>query len=142
MHKNLYRRPSCKSGDTSQGLTTPRCDYLRSYKKHTSSVARDQCGLRRTRVRPFILPVVARMRYSKIIIAKLLLSCAAALTTGLNRTTLGRIGFALGNRQISGDCKSQADYELDLEALARESAGRIVRTYAAAECGTAESADK
>ncbi|KAI7152070.1 putative glucan 1,3-beta-glucosidase [Hortaea werneckii] len=77
------------------------------------------------------------MRYSKIIIAKLLLSCAAALASRFNRTTPGRIGFALGNRRISGDCKSQADYELDLEALARESAGRTVRTYAAAECETA-----
>ncbi|KAI7055951.1 hypothetical protein KC339_g18292 [Hortaea werneckii] len=77
------------------------------------------------------------MRYSKIIIAKLLLSCGAALANGFNRTTSGRIGFALGNRQIGGDCKSQADYKLDLEALARESAGRIVRTYAAAECETA-----
>ena len=78
------------------------------------------------------------MRYSKIVIANLLLLCAAALAKGSNRTTQGSIGFALGNRRVNGDCKSQADYELDLEALAQESAGRIVRTYAAAECETAE----
>ena len=50
----------------------------------------------------------------------------------------GTLGFALGNKMPSGVCKTQADFEADFVAIAANSAAKVVRIYAAADCDTAK----
>ncbi|KAF1968649.1 glycoside hydrolase [Bimuria novae-zelandiae CBS 107.79] len=46
----------------------------------------------------------------------------------------GSMGFALGTKEPNGDCKTQADYEKDFDAIKEASGATIVRGYAAADC--------
>ncbi|MCJ1292854.1 glycoside hydrolase 3 protein [Xylographa carneopallida] len=48
----------------------------------------------------------------------------------------GTLGFALGNTLPNGNCKMQADYEADFDAL--KSVSTLVRTYSASSCNTAQ----
>lgn len=50
----------------------------------------------------------------------------------------GLLGFALGNKLPSGACKTTADYQADFDAISAASSSRIVRTYAANDCNTAQ----
>lgn len=50
----------------------------------------------------------------------------------------GNLGFALGSKNPDGTCKTQADYEADLVAIADQSSARTVRIYAADQCNTAQ----
>ena len=49
----------------------------------------------------------------------------------------GAMGFALGTKQPSGDCKTQKDYEDDFDAIKQESGATIVRGYGASDCDMA-----
>lgn len=50
----------------------------------------------------------------------------------------GLLGFALGDKMPSGACKSTADYVADFSAITLASGVKIVRTYAASDCNTAQ----
>jgi glucan 1,3-beta-glucosidase len=49
----------------------------------------------------------------------------------------GALGFALGVKQPDGNCKAQADYEADFDAISEKTGSTIVRVYAAGQCDTA-----
>jgi glucan 1,3-beta-glucosidase len=51
----------------------------------------------------------------------------------------GTLGFALGTTNPDGSCKAQSDYEADFNAIASNSAAKIVRGYAASDCNSAQS---
>ncbi|PYI29563.1 hypothetical protein BP00DRAFT_448244 [Aspergillus indologenus CBS 114.80] len=51
-------------------------------------------------------------------------------------TAAGTLGLALGNKNADGSCKATGDYEADFEAL--KSVTKIVRTYSASDCNTAQ----
>lgn len=69
------------------------------------------------------------MRVSEILAATL---TAAPLAV----SAAGTLGFALGNTNPDGSCKSQDDYQSDLDAL--EGVTEIVRTYTSDGCDTAK----
>lgn len=48
----------------------------------------------------------------------------------------GTLGFALGNKNPDGTCKSTDDYKKDFEHL--KDLTSIVRTYSAKDCSTAQ----
>lgn len=48
----------------------------------------------------------------------------------------GTLGFALGNKNPDGSCKSTQDYEADFDALKQHTT--LVRTYSASDCDTAK----
>lgn len=50
----------------------------------------------------------------------------------------GTLGFALGDTNPDGSCKQQSDYESDFDAIAANSAAKIVRGYSASDCNTAQ----
>jgi glucan 1,3-beta-glucosidase len=50
----------------------------------------------------------------------------------------GNFGFALGNKNPDNSCKSQADFDADLKAIAAASNAKVVRTYAASDCNATE----
>ena len=50
----------------------------------------------------------------------------------------GRLGYALGTKLPSGECKTTADYEADFDAL--EATSTLVRGYAADDCNFAQQA--
>jgi glucan 1,3-beta-glucosidase len=63
---------------------------------------------------------------------------SAALVAGpLAVSAAGTLGFAVGNTNPDNSCKSQQDYELDLEAL--KGVTKVVRTYTSGGCDTAKS---
>ena len=63
---------------------------------------------------------------------------SAALVAGpLAVSAAGTLGFAVGNTKPDGSCKSQQDYERDLDALTGPS--KVVRTYTSDGCNTAKS---
>jgi exo-beta-1,3-glucanase (GH17 family) len=71
------------------------------------------------------------MRYSTL--AATALAVAPAVVSAA-----GTMGFALGTKQASGDCKSQSDYEDDFDAISADSGAKMVRGYAAADCDFAK----
>lgn len=50
----------------------------------------------------------------------------------------GMLGFALGMVNPDNSCKQQSDYEADFDAIAANTAARVVRGYAASQCNTAQ----
>lgn len=50
----------------------------------------------------------------------------------------GTLGFALGMNNPDGSCKQQSDYESDFDAIAGNTAARIVRGYSASQCNTTQ----
>lgn len=65
-----------------------------------------------------------------------IIASAALLASPLTVSAAGTLGFAVGNRNLDYTCKSQQDYEKDLDALTGIT--EIVRTYASSECDTAK----
>jgi exo-beta-1,3-glucanase (GH17 family) len=61
---------------------------------------------------------------------------AAATAPALSAANRGSLGFALGSKQPSGDCKTQDDYGADLDAIDADSGAKVVRIYAASQCNT------
>ena len=62
----------------------------------------------------------------------------AALSTALVAAPLavsaaGKLGFAVGNTNPDGSCKSQSDYEADFEAIAGNTQSKLVRTYSSTD---------
>lgn len=72
------------------------------------------------------------MRFSA---ATLALAAAPAVVSAAK----GSMGFALGTKLPSGECKAQADYEKDFDAIKDASGATIVRGYAAADCNMTKS---
>jgi len=74
------------------------------------------------------------MRFSTVAAAALVAAPAVV-------SAAGTMGFALGTKLPSGECKSQSDYEADFDAISKAApAAKIVRGYAAADCKFAENA--
>ncbi|GES59052.1 1,3-beta-glucanosyltransferase Bgt1 [Aspergillus terreus] len=48
----------------------------------------------------------------------------------------GTLGFALGNKNADGSCKTSKDYQTDFDAL--KEVTTLVRTYSASDCDTAQ----
>ncbi|KAF2472137.1 glucan 1,3-beta-glucosidase-like protein [Lindgomyces ingoldianus] len=67
------------------------------------------------------------MRFSAI--AASALAAAPAIVSAA-----GTMGFALGTKQASGECKSQQDYEDDFKAISENAGAKVVRGYAASDC--------
>lgn len=61
----------------------------------------------------------------------LALAASPALVSAASK---GKMGFALGTKEPNGDCKTQADYEKDFDAIKEASGATLVRGYAAADC--------
>lgn len=61
---------------------------------------------------------------------------AALVASPLAVSAAGILGFAVGNTKPDNSCKSQQDYELDLDALSGPS--KVVRTYTSGGCDTAK----
>ncbi|MCJ1286943.1 glycoside hydrolase 3 protein [Xylographa opegraphella] len=64
------------------------------------------------------------------------LTLAALATVPVAVSAAGTLGFALGNTMSNGNCKMQADYEADFDAL--KSVSTLVRTYTSSGCNTAQ----
>ena len=45
----------------------------------------------------------------------------------------GTLGFAVGNTNADGSCKSQSDYEADFQAIADNTQSKLVRTYSSTD---------
>jgi glucan 1,3-beta-glucosidase len=73
------------------------------------------------------------MRFSAVAVA-------LAATPAIVSAAKGSMGFALGTKLGSGECKAQKDYELDFDAIKKESGANIVRGYAASDCDMAKNA--
>jgi glucan 1,3-beta-glucosidase len=71
------------------------------------------------------------MRFSTV--AATALAAAPAMVSAA-----GVMGFALGTKMASGECKTGADYEADFDAISAASAAKVVRGYAAADCKFAQ----
>ncbi|KAF9889759.1 glycoside hydrolase 3 protein [Aspergillus nanangensis] len=69
------------------------------------------------------------MRVSSVV--PLLLAAAPAVSAAK-----GTLGFALGNKNADGSCKTTNDYKLDFETIGHLTT--MVRTYSAKDCNTAE----
>ncbi|KAF2771796.1 putative glucan 1,3-beta-glucosidase [Teratosphaeria nubilosa] len=61
----------------------------------------------------------------------------ALASPALAATTKGRLGFALGDKTATGECKQQSDYEADFDAIKAQTGATIVRDYAASDCNSA-----
>lgn len=48
----------------------------------------------------------------------------------------GTLGLSLGDKNPDGTCKATSDYEADFDKL--KDLTKLVRTYSASECGTAQ----
>lgn len=71
------------------------------------------------------------MRFSAI-------TAALAASPALVSAAKGSMGFALGTKLASGECKSQQDYSDDFDAIKSGSGATIVRGYAASDCNMAK----
>lgn len=60
----------------------------------------------------------------------------ALVASPLAVTAAGILGFAVGNTNPDASCKSQQDYERDIDALMGPT--KIIRTYTSDGCNTAE----
>ncbi|KAH0556043.1 hypothetical protein GP486_006015 [Trichoglossum hirsutum] len=69
------------------------------------------------------------MRFAKVL--PIALAAAPAVVSAA-----GTLGFALGTKKPDGTCKSQSDYEADLDVVKSKSS--IVRGYAASDCDFAQ----
>lgn len=74
------------------------------------------------------------MRFSIVAAA---LAAAPAVVSAAEK---GKMGWALGTKMGSGECKTQADYSADLKAIKDNSGSTIVRGYAASDCDMAKNA--
>lgn len=63
---------------------------------------------------------------------------ALAASPAIVAAAKGSMGFALGTKQPSGSCKTQADYEDDFDAIKSSSGATIVRGYSASDCDSAK----
>jgi glucan 1,3-beta-glucosidase len=79
------------------------------------------------------LITITNMRFSAVAVA---LAAAPAVVSAAK----GSMGFALGTKLSGGECKAQKDYELDFDAIKKESGASIVRGYAASDCDMAKNA--
>ncbi|KAL1999387.1 hypothetical protein VTN02DRAFT_4585 [Thermoascus thermophilus] len=61
---------------------------------------------------------------------------AAPLVSAGASKTAGTLGFALGDKNADGSCKTTQDYEADFDAL--KGVSNLVRTYSASDCNTAQ----
>lgn len=61
---------------------------------------------------------------------------AALVVSPLAVSAAGTLGFAVGNTNPDGSCKSQQDYEKDFDALTGPT--KVVRTYTSDGCDTAK----
>jgi hypothetical protein len=73
------------------------------------------------------------MRFSAVAVA-------LAATPAIVSAAKGSMGFALGTKLGSGECKAQKDYEMDFDAIKKESGASLVRGYAASDCDMAKNA--
>jgi len=73
------------------------------------------------------------MRFSTV-------AAALAASPALVSAAKGTMGFALGTKQASGDCKTQQDYSDDFDAIKSNSGSTLVRGYAASDCDMAKNA--
>lgn len=67
-----------------------------------------------------------------------LASAALAVAPALVSAQGGILGFAIGTKKSDGSCKYTADYEADFDALSSASGAKIVRTYSASDCNSAQ----
>lgn len=58
---------------------------------------------------------------------------SALVAAPLAVSAVGSLGFAVGNTNSDGSCKSQSDYEADMQAIAANSDARLVRTYSSTD---------
>jgi exo-beta-1,3-glucanase (GH17 family) len=63
---------------------------------------------------------------------------ALAASPAIVAAAKGTMGFALGTKQPSGSCKTQADYEDDFDAIKSGAGATIVRGYSASDCDSAK----
>src|SRR5262249_54724245 len=61
----------------------------------------------------------------------------SSLPSALAAATAGQLGFAIGSKNPDNSCKSQADFEADMAAIAQASGAKIIRIYTASECDAA-----
>lgn len=76
------------------------------------------------------------MRFSPVLLTTL---AAAPLAV----SAAGTLGFCLANTNSDGSCKSQQDYEADMQAIKTNSESKLVRTYSNTDqygnpCNTAQ----
>ncbi|KAF2870000.1 glucan 1,3-beta-glucosidase-like protein [Massariosphaeria phaeospora] len=65
---------------------------------------------------------------------------ALAAAPALVAAAKGTMGFSLGTKEPSGECKTQQDYEKDFDAISAASGAKTVRGYAAHDCDFAKNA--
>lgn len=58
---------------------------------------------------------------------------SALVAAPLAVSAAGVLGFAVGNTNPDGSCKSQSDYEADFKAIAENTDSRLVRTYSSTD---------
>jgi len=75
------------------------------------------------------------MKYAALAPLAAALSLAPSLVAGA--ASSGTLGFALGTKNPDGTCKKTTDYEADFDAIAKNSAARLVRMYSASDCYSA-----
>jgi len=56
------------------------------------------------------------------------------LLSASSAAAAGTLGFALGTKNGDGSCKSQSDYESDMDAIFAASGSKLVRGYSASDC--------
>jgi glucan 1,3-beta-glucosidase len=56
-----------------------------------------------------------------------------ALAAPLAVSAAGTLGFAVGNTNPDGSCKSQSDYEADFRAISSNTGSTLVRTYSSTD---------
>lgn len=57
----------------------------------------------------------------------------ALLTAPLAVSAAGTLGFAVGNTNPDGTCKTQSDFEADFKAIQGNTDAQIVRTYSSSD---------
>lgn len=72
------------------------------------------------------------MRFSAVAAA------ALAVSPAMVAAAKGQMGYALGTKLPSGECKTQKDYEEDFDAIEKNAGVKMVRGYAAADCDMAK----
>lgn len=55
------------------------------------------------------------------------------LTAPLAVSAAGTLGFAVGNTNPDGTCKTQSDFEADFEAIKQNTDAQLVRTYSSTD---------
>ena len=57
----------------------------------------------------------------------------ALLAAPLAVSAAGNLGFAVGNTNADGTCKSQQDFEADFQAISQNTQAKLVRTYSSSD---------